>query len=381
MNNRIPLLGGLSLLTACILLAGCDPNKNGANTPPPAAPTSTSAGPTTAAPTSANSTSTAPASENKPAEIPGAPHYTVITNGISPFWDSMSIGLYQADKDAQVNGDWQAPMHARTEEQKKLMEDALASKTNGIAVSVIDADALVPIIDQAVSSGVPVITFDSDAPKSKRAFYIGTNNYDAGKAAGEAAIKLFPKGGKLIAFVGNLTADNAIQRYKGFEDAIQGHNITFIREPFQDNKDTSSARKNVEDAIGRYPEVNGLVGLYSYNGPAIVQAVQAANIRDKVKIICFDCEPQTVENLSKGLIDVTVVQKPYEFGRLSILLLNYLNKEKNDANKALGDLKPELDKLNMKVNGTNIDTGVDVITPANSAEFLQKLKEKGLKSS
>jgi len=378
MRNRIPphltAFGGLSLLSACLVLSGCDPNK-GSETPKPSD--------TITSKTSEKAPENAPSNSGKPAEIAGAPKYKIVTNGISPFWTAMSKGLYQGDEDLKVNGDWQAPDPDTNAAQVKVIQDALAAKTDGIAVSVIEADALVTTINEAVKGGVPVITFDSDSPKSDRACYLGTNNFEAGRAAGLAALKLYPSGGKLIAFVGNMSAQNARDRFDGFKEALKGSKLEFLREPYEDNKDTSIARKNVEDAITKYgSQVTGLVGLYSYNGPAIIHAVQAAGVRDKMKIICFDGEPETLASLGKGLVDVTVVQKPYEFGRLSIMLLNLLKKDKT-FDKAIVEMQPELDKLGMKVDKAKhvIDTGVDVITPANAKEFLDKLKARNLEST
>ncbi|HZP82080.1 MAG TPA: sugar-binding protein [Chthonomonadaceae bacterium] len=360
--KRLSLFGGLGACALALALAGCAGKED-----------NTASTGTTPAPGSAPSAPTATA---------GAPRFKIITNGISPFWDSMAKGMEAANKELHCDGTWIGPQNAEHNAQVKLMKEAIAAKMDGIAVSAIEADALVGTINEAMDAGIPVITFDSDSPKSKRLAYIGTNNIAAGRTAGEETVKLFPNGGKLIAFVGNMGAQNARERYEGFKEAIKGHNIEFLQDPFEDNKDKGRARKNVEDAITKYGgQVNGFVGLYSYNGPAIVSAVQAAGLRDKVKIICFDGEPETLANLGKGLVDVTVVQKPYEFGRLSIKLLDLLKKNNKDIHAAIGQLKPELDQLGMKVDGVNIDTGVEVVTPANAAPFLQKLKEKGLEST
>lgn len=362
MRKSLFLLGGLTALALAAGLAGCKDKD---------ATESTTGGGTAPGP-GKSSNAGAPA---------GAPKFKIITNGISPFWNSMGKGLDNAKAELKVDADWVGPNPADHNAQVKLVNEAIAAKVDGIAVSAIEADALAPRIDEAVNAGIPVITFDSDSPKSKRSAYIGTNNFEAGRIAGEETVKLFPNGGKLIAFVGNMGAQNARDRYEGFKSAIKGHNIEFIADPFQDNKDKSRARSNVSDAITKFGgQVNGFVGLYSYNGPAIVAAVQAAGIRDKVKIICFDGEPDTLVNLGKGLVDVTVVQKPYEFGRLSVKLLNLLKKDKTyDA--AIKELTPELNTLGMKVNGNVIDTGVEVVTPQNAKPFLDKLKERGLEST
>lgn len=318
----------------------------------------------------------------KPLVASGPIKVKVITNGVSPFWDSMGKGLDAVKKDLDgADASWQAPQQADNNAQKKVFEDALAAGANGIAVSPIQADAFTPVIDAAIAKGIPVVTFDSDAPASKRLLYIGTNNFEAGKRAGEAAVKLFPNGGKLIAFVGNMSAQNANDRYNGFKEAIKGKNIEFLQEPFTDDKDAGRARRNVSDAITKYGDkINGFVGLYSYNGPAIVDEVQKNNLRDKVKIICFDGEPKTLDNLGKGLVDATVVQKPYEFGRLTTRALYLINRKGLKA--ALEEMTPDLEKAGMSVKGSVIDTGVDVITPGPDAtKFLQGLKEKGLEST
>lgn len=318
---------------------------------------------------------------DKPRKPTGDLKLKLITNGISPFWDAMGKGLEVMRAELNVDATWQAPQQADNNAQKRVFEDAIAAGCDGIGVSPIQADAFAPVIDAAIAKGIPVITFDSDSEKSKRLLYIGTNNYEAGKRAGEEARKLFPNGGNLVAFVGNMSAQNARDRYQGFLDAIKGSGIVMLKEPYEDDKDAvGRARRNVADAIVRYGDkLNGLVGLYSYNGPAIVDEVMKAGIRSKVKIICFDGEPKTLKNLEAGLVDVTVVQKPYEFGRLATKALYLINRK--GLKGALQEMEPELRAMGMTIKDDIIDTGVQVVTPANAADFLKELKAKGLEST
>jgi ribose transport system substrate-binding protein len=310
----------------------------------------------------------------------GSIRLMLLTNGDSPFWDPMRKGMEEVAAELHCQAQRQSPPGAEHNAQKRIFDDAVASGVAGIAVSPIQSDAFAPVIDRAVSQGIPVITFDSDSEKSKRLAYIGTNNYEAGRRAGDEAVKLFPRGGKLIAFVGNMGAQNARDRYRGFLDAVKGHGIEMLQGPFEDDKDRARAQRNVADAITRYGDkINGLLGLYSYNGPAIVTEVVKAGIRSKVKVLCFDGEPQTLKALQAGLVDFTVVQKPYQFGRLCTRLL-YLTKTKG-FDVAMQELKPELNALGMRVSGNVIDTGVDVVTPKNATEFIRRLHEKGLEST
>ncbi len=313
------------------------------------------------------------------------PTFMLITNGTSPFWVSLDKGSTEVGQTLGVNALRQSPNPSNNVQQIRIFKDALAKGVKGIGISVIDPVAMTSTINQAVASHVPVICFDSDAPTSNRLAYLGTNNFNAGFLAGQAARKLFPNGGKLMAFVGTMSQQNAIDRYNGFLKALQGSNITFLAPPMIDQQDKNAAQANIQNAITKYANkgLNGLVGLYSYDGPAIINVVTQENLRSKMKIICFDGDPETLKGLADGMVDLTVVQTPYEEGRLSIMLLNYLNKDGGNIDQALKQLKPELDKLNMPLNMKNhtIDTGVTVVTPANAPAFLQKLKEKGIAST
>ena len=212
---------------------------------------------------------------DRPLKADGDLKLQIITNGISPFWDAMQKGLEAESAVLKVNATRQSPKEPDNNAQKQVFDNAMAANVNGIAVSTIQADAFAPVIDDAIKKGVPVITFDSDSEKSKRLAYIGTNNYEAGKAAGQEAVKLFPNGGNVVAFVGNMSAQNARDRFNGFVEGVKGHKIEVLNgQPYEDDKDVGRARHNVGDAITKFGDkINGFLGLYSYNGPAIVDEV------------------------------------------------------------------------------------------------------------
>jgi ribose transport system substrate-binding protein len=294
----------------------------------------------------------------------------IVTNGVSPFWDSMRIGMERTAKELGCDASWWAPQNALVAEQRRLIEDAIAQHVDGLAVSAIDAEALTPSINQAVDQDIKTITFDSDAAKSKRLIYIGTNNKEAGKQAGEMAKKVFPNGGKLIGFVGNLSAENARDRVDGFKEGVQGTQIELV-DVVEDIKDPIRAQRNVEDQIQKRSDINGFIGFYSYNLPAIVHAVSAANASSKYKIIGFDAEPKTLEALANKQIEFTVVQKPYEFGRQSVMFLYKAKTEGVDKAKQEMKVPPD----------GNLDTGVEIVTPQTYPEFKKHLDELGVKSS
>jgi ribose transport system substrate-binding protein len=254
-----------------------------------------------------------------------------VTNNASDFWTIARKGTEKADSelnDAIV--EFRIPSDGTAAEQKRLLDDLLAKGVEGIALSPVDPDNQTQIINDTAKR-VLVVTQDSDAPKSDRAFNVGTDNVAAGRQAGGLIKEALPQGGKIMVFVGKLDARNAQERLQGIKETLQGSNIEII-DVRTDDTDRVRAKSNVSDTLVRYPEVVGLVGLWSYNGPAILNAVKESNKTGQVKIIAFDEEDETLAGVKQGAIFATVVQQPYEFGYQAIKLMHqYLKGDKSAA--------------------------------------------------
>ncbi|MCA1595683.1 MAG: sugar-binding protein, partial [Chloroflexi bacterium] len=301
----------------------------------------------------------------------------LITNGLSPFWDPMEKGMKDAAAKYNVSANWVGPPNSQLVEQKTELEEAAAQGVTGIGMSAIEGKSMTPEINNVVAKGIPVICFDSDAPQSKRLIYIGTDNFQSGQVIGQQLVKLLPNGGNVYGFVGNISAENARERRDGFLDAIKGHNIKLMG-IMEDQKDQSLALQNVENVLQRYKgQIQALLGLYSYNLPKIAKAVKDANLRSSIKVVGFDAEPGTLDALDAGGVDATVVQKPYEFGYLSVEFLTLVHKD--GADKA----KQEWDALNpdFKMKKDIIYTGVQVVTPSNVKDLRNQLKKWGITQS
>jgi ribose transport system substrate-binding protein len=126
-------------------------------------------------------------------------------------------------------------------------------------------------------------------------------------------LKAMPDGGKCMGYVGLLGADNAKERIQGVRDKIKGSKIELV-DVRGDDGDQTRAKRNVEDTLTAHPEINCMVGFYSYNTPNIYQALKEAGKLGEIKIIGFDGDPVTVGGVKEGTIVGTVVQQPYEWG-------------------------------------------------------------------
>ena len=279
--------------------------------------------------TSATTGSTAPSASN-PSNDKKPLKLAFVTTGTSDFWAIAHKGIDKAvSEDPSLQVDFRDLPNGTPAEQKEALDDLLVKGTQGIAISVRDPANEVDMINAAEKKAM-IFTTDSDAATSDRVCYIGTNNVDAGKQAGEEIKKACPGGGKIMLFVGLKDAANSKERIGGIEDALKGSNISVIDVRTDDN-DRGRAKANVSDTIVKYPDVVCLVGIYSYNGPAIYSAVKDAGKLGKIKIVCFDEQDETLAGVKEGSISATIVQQPFEFGYQSIkFLAKALRNDKSD---------------------------------------------------
>jgi ribose transport system substrate-binding protein len=243
-----------------------------------------------------------------------------VTNNSDDFWTIARQGVEKADNElSDVSAEFRMDSDGTAAEQKRIIDDLLAKGVNGIAISPVDPVNQTALINSAAKQAI-VFTQDSDAPNSDRACYVGTDNVAAGRQAGQMIKEVLPNGGKIMLFVGKLDARNAQERIQGIKEALEGSKVEII-DVRTDDVDSVRAKSNVSDTLVRYPDVKGLVGLWSYNGPAILNALKEANKVGQIKIVSFDEKDETLAGVADGSIYATVVQQPYEFGYQAIKMM------------------------------------------------------------
>ena len=190
-----------------------------------------------------------------------------ITNGPASFWDVAEKGVQAAAKDFDVKVEVYMPTDD-VAGQKRIIEDLLIKEIDGIAISVIDAEGQIDLLNSAAEQ-TNLLTHDSDSPNSKRLCYIGMDNYDAGYICGEVVRDALPEGGNIILFIGRMDQDNSRYRRQGTIDGILGRKpnssnndpqakkITegkyTILDTRVDGFDFAKAKADASDAIAKYP--------------------------------------------------------------------------------------------------------------------------------
>ena len=265
-----------------------------------------------------------------------------VTNNASDFWTIARKGTEKAQKELpNVEIEFKINSELTAAGQQRIIDDLLAKGVDGIAISPVDPKNQTQLINRAASQAL-VFTQDSDAPNSNRACYIGTDNEAAGRQAGQLVKEALPDGGRIMVFVGTMDAQNAQDRYRGLKQALEGSKVEII-DVRTDGGESVNAKRNAADTLVKYPDIAGMVGLWAYNGPAILGAVKEAGKVGQVKIIAFDEEDATLNGIKEGAIHGTVVQQPYEFGYQSMIkLAKAIGGDKTDIPSTKLDIVPTL---------------------------------------
>ncbi|MEO0415770.1 MAG: sugar-binding protein [Verrucomicrobiota bacterium] len=266
----------------------------------------------------------------------GKTRVAFVTNGVADFWTLAEAGAKKAGEELQIDADVLMPAAGITE-QKQMLEDLLTRGVDGVAVSPIDPANQVDLLN-IVAENTHLITHDSDAPASQRLAYIGMDNYLAGRMCGQLVKEALPDGGKVMIMIGRMEQDNAKRRRQGVIDelldrptdsdffdppgkVIEGEKYKIVG-TLTDQFDRAKAKANAEDTLSRHPDIGAMVGLFAYNPPAILQALEQAGKLGEVQVVAFDEDEETLAGIQNGSVHGTVVQNPYEYGYQSIQLLN-----------------------------------------------------------
>lgn len=253
------------------------------------------------------------------------PRLAFVTNNAADFWSIARRGVDSARQElGNVEVEFRTNSDGSAAEQQRIVDDLLARGVDAVAISPVDPANQTRMLD-AVASQAVLMTQDSDAPGSKRIVYLGTDNRAAGRQAGALILEALPAGGKVMLFVGRRDAQNAKDRIAGIEEALAGSKVTIL-DVRTDDTDNARAKANAADALVKVPDLAGMVGLWNYNGPAILSAVREAKREGQVQIVAFDEDDQTLAGIRDGAIHATVVQQPFEFGYRSMQMMARLLK-------------------------------------------------------
>ncbi len=213
---------------------------------------------------------------------------------------------------------WRGPESTDEIRQKEILESFIAQRVDGIAVSCLNGDLLTDAIDRAVDAGIPVVTFDSDAPRSKRLAFYGVNDSEAGRALGDGLAKLLGGRGR-VALITSLGADNLQKRLDGAREALARYPAIRIVETFDVRDDPVRVAEIIATGVQRYPDLDGWLSVGGW--PVFMRNALDPIDPARTKFVAFDTIPPAPDLLRAGKVQLLVGQKYFGWGEESVRLL------------------------------------------------------------
>jgi ribose transport system substrate-binding protein len=249
-------------------------------------------------------------------------YYLIATNTAVPYWKTAAAGFAAAGAEYGVSVDTRGPAGLNAQAEVDEFKAMVARKPAGILVQVVNSQLMQPEIDTAIAAGIPVITIDSDSPESKRLYFIGTNNMEAGRLGGRrVSAQLNGKGN--VVFFTNPGQPNQDDRLKGYQDIFAGYPGIKVVEVFDIKADAGSALDQAGVYLARTgpAKVDAFICLDSRSGVNVAEAFKRRNATDRL-LVAMDVDPDTLALVGDGTIDSTVSQKPYTMAFLGLKALD-----------------------------------------------------------
>jgi ribose transport system substrate-binding protein len=281
-----------------------------------------------------------------------------------PYWRTAGSGFSKAADGMKVKFDFAGPQNYDPKAERDAFDQAVQKKASGILLGVTDPALLKDSIDKAVAAGIPVITMDSDAPESKRPFFIGTNSYQAGFIGGKRLAQELKGKGNVVIFT--MPAQPNLQdRQRGYKDALEGSPNIKITRVVDIQGDPRITFDTTTEIIGKEKDkVDAFVCLEAQSGKEVAGLLDRYHVTGKV-VMAMDTDPETLDWIQKGGIAATIAQKPYTMAYVGMQMLDTLYHHKPAA------LGSDWYKDIYAPVPSFVDTGSALIDKTNLDSFLQ----------
>ncbi len=288
-----------------------------------------------------------------PADAPRKLRFAVIPKSLDiPVFDYAKIGAERAAKQlGNVEVIWRGPETGDQLKQKEILESFITQRVDGIAISCLNGDFLTETINRAMDAGIPVVTWDADAPNSKRIAFYGVDDKAGGRIMGEEAVKLL--GGKgTVALMTSLGSTNLQRRLDGVTEVLAKHPDIKIIETFDVKEDTVKAAEIIATGSNRYPDLGAWI---SVGGWPVFTRNALVPVPKTTHVISFDTIQPAPQLLKEGRVQILIGQKYFGWGEEPVKMLAAI-------------------KAGKMPTATVINSGVDVVRADNVDAYIAEFK-------
>jgi len=280
------------------------------------------------------------------------------------YWKTAGAGFANAAGQMKVRSDFTGPQTYDPKAERESLDQAVQKKATGILLAVTDPALLKDSIDKAVAAGIPVITIDSDSPASKRLFFVGTNNYQAGFTGGQRLAQELKGKGNVVVF-SMPDQSNLQERLRGYKEALAKTPDIKITRVVDIQGDPRIAFDTTTQIIGKERDkVDAFVCLEAQSGKEIAGVLNSYHVTGKV-VMAMDTDQETLDLIQKGSIAATIAQKPYTMAFVGIQMLDNLYHHKPSS------LDKDWSKDSYAPIPSFVDTGSALIDKSNVDAFME----------
>ena len=289
-----------------------------------------------------------------PADAAKKLRFAVIPKSLDiPVFDYAKKGAERAAKElGNVEVIWRGPETGDQLKQKEILETFITQRVDGIAISCLNGDFLAETINRAIDAGIPVVTWDADAPSSKRLAFYGVDDKAAGRIMGEEAVKLL-NGKGTVALMTTIGATNLQRRLDGVTEVLAKHPGIKIIETFDVKEDTVKAAELIATGTNRYPNLGAWI---SVGGWPVFTRNALAPVPKSTFVVAFDTIQPAPELLKEGKVQILIGQKYFGWGEEPVKLLANIKAGKMPAQQI-------------------IDSGIDIVRQDNVDEYVANFKK------
>jgi ribose transport system substrate-binding protein len=293
-------------------------------------------------------------STSAPADAPRKYRFAVIPKALDlPVFDYARKGAERAAKElGNVEVIWRGPETGDQLKQKEILEAFITQRVDGIAISCLNGDFLTEAINRAVDSGIPVVTWDADAPNSKRLAFYGVDDKTGGRIMAEEAVKLL--GGKgTVALMTSMGATNLQRRLDGVLEVLAKHPDIKIVETFDVKEDTVKAAELIATGTNRYPNLGAWI---SVGGWPVFTRNALVPVPKTTHVVSFDTIPPAPQLLKEGRVQILIGQKYFGWGIEPVKMLADIKAGRMPSQKI-------------------IDSGVDIVRQDNVDAYIETFRK------
>jgi len=295
-------------------------------------------------------------------------YYVLVSANLQvSYWKAAGVGFANAASQYKVRADFSGPQNYDPKAERDALDQAVQKKATGILLDVTDPALLKNSIDKAVATGIPLITIDSDAPASKRLFFIGTNNYQAGFTGGQRLAQELKGKGNVVVF-SMPDQPNLQDRLRGYKDALAKAPDIKITRVVDIQGDPRIAFDTATQIVGKERDkVDAFVCLEAQSGKEVAGVLNSYHVTGKV-VIAMDTDQETLDLIRKCVIAATIAQKPYTMAFVGMQMLDNLYHHQPSS------LDKDWAKDSHSPIPSFVDTGSALIDKSNVAAFLEAEK-------